>query len=94
MTAGGTRGSSLGDDGIMGYVNDIAAAGALVKKALVKGKVAQGETTEIIDLLKEAVVREVPMALGDGLRYSRDDRWNALSHTLGYWRDRVLAARP
>lgn len=83
--AAAPRDSALGDQGVEGWLTDIRRLGDSVQKAIVKGRVAQREPIEEIDLIEEQLSRDVALRIARGERYAREDRWAALRATLELW---------
>jgi hypothetical protein len=87
MTAAAGRDSALGRGGALGIVSDLQRVGASVKHALVKGRPTRDDPLDRIDLVSERVSRDEPLELGRSRRYSRTDRWQALTRVLRSWLD-------
>lgn len=87
MKAAAGRDGALARGGAMGLIDDLQRVGAGVKHALVKGRATREDPIDRIDLISERVIKEVPLQLGPNRRYSRPDRWQALSQALREWLD-------
>lgn len=82
------RGGALGRDGAFGIIDQLRRLGGDVKRGFVRGKPSPGDKRfENVDLVEERLSTEASIELGRGRRYSRDDRWNALSGQLHTWLD-------
>jgi len=76
----------LSRDGAMQIIDRIAdLPHGVLRRAVVRGRSAEDEPIEPIDLLEDRLVGEVPVTAGRGLRYSRQDRWGALQQIVGEW---------
>lgn len=79
------REGALGERGVRGIINDVENLGLAVKSAVFRGKPTLEEKTDAVNLVSDRVSGEVTMGLGEGLRYVRQDRWNALERTFRQW---------
>jgi hypothetical protein len=79
------RSSSLGMQRARQLIEDLRRLGTNVTKARVRGKRTDEDTLQKVDLIEERISSDVALTLRSGRRYSRIDRWNALSDTLHDW---------
>ena len=75
----------LGRDGVMGIVDDLRRLRGDVKRAVIRGKPTRDDPYEKIDLIEDRISADPEIKLGRGRRYSRQDRFEALSQTLHEW---------
>jgi hypothetical protein len=87
MTAAAGRDGALGRGGALGIVNDLQRVGASVKHALIKGRPTRDDPIDRIDLVNERISKDENLELGRSKRYSRADRWGALTRVLRSWLD-------
>ena len=85
MCATNKKSSRLARNTVIGFVQDLQRLGESLQMAKVKGRTASGDPLEQIDLIEERVSAEVRINVADGRRYSRSDRWAALTRTLMEW---------
>lgn len=85
MTAAAGRDGALGRGGALRIVEDLQRVGHSVHQALVKGRPTRDDPIDKIDLVSERIMKKETLPLGRGRRYSRPDRWAALSRTLRDW---------
>lgn len=83
--AAAPRDSSLGDQGVEGWLTDIRRLGDSVQKATVRGRRAERAPIEEIDLIEEQLSQTVDLRVHRGERYAREDRWQALGNALEFW---------
>jgi hypothetical protein len=76
---------ALGHGRAMSLIHDLLRIGAGLKQAIVKGRPTREDPLDKIDLVSERVLVEPSLTLGRSRRYSRRDRWAALSGALGNW---------
>ncbi|MER9457994.1 hypothetical protein [Mesorhizobium sp. M0478] len=81
------RGGQLAAEGVWGIADDIVRLGNAVRSAIIVGKVDDDSRQEEVDLISERLSTDVRIQLGNGMRYDRNDRWNALRRALESWRE-------
>lgn len=79
------QGGRIERNGVMRIVDEVKNIGGALRGAMVRGKIAENSLTENIDLIEERLVADALVNAGRGLRYSRQDRWNALHRRLVTW---------
>lgn len=85
LVAAAGRDGALGVGRARGLINDLQRAGASLHRAVVKGRPNREDPLDTIDLVEERISADPDLPLGAGRRYSRNDRWGALSTTLRQW---------
>lgn len=85
MSAGRPRDSKLGRNGVMRIVDDLQRLSAFVTDAKVKGKQDPKMRMDEVDLISDRLYRDVRISIGDGQRYSSQDRWQKIGETLHEW---------
>ncbi len=81
------KGSHLSPEGVWGIADDIVKLGSAVKSAVITGKVDDHSRQEEVDMVAERISTDVRLTLGNGMRYDRLDRWEALRKALVNWRE-------
>ncbi len=87
ITARPGKDSSLDERGVQGWIQDIQHLGGAVSRAVVRGKPTEDDRMDSVNLVKDRVSAEATLTLGNGLRFVRQDRWDALGRTLRQWLD-------
>ncbi|WP_425088007.1 hypothetical protein [Stappia sp.] len=93
MSIGATtkKGSRLSSVQSMRWIQDLLNLGpAVLKRAVVEGRPTEDDLTDPVDLIADRVCVERPIRLGHGLRYTVEDRWNALEQGWESMRERGL----
>ena len=85
IKAAAGRDGALGHGQAMGIINDLQRIGSSLKQAVVKGRPTRDDPLDKIDLVSERVAADPNLPLSQGRRYSRQNRWGALSDTLNGW---------